>query len=96
MSERRSVIAEGEIIDYILTRKKMRNMRMRITSKLEVTISCPFSASIADVEKFIINNLDWIKQSKIKILQNATSLAKYEYMTGEKFLYLGKEYQLMV
>ena len=92
----RSVIAGEEKIDYILTRKKMRNMRMRITSKCEVTVSCPLSALITDVEKFVIKNIDWIKQSINKILQNATSLNNYEYMTGEKFLYLGKEYQLMV
>ncbi|MDE6471723.1 MAG: M48 family metallopeptidase [Clostridia bacterium] len=96
MSEMRSVIAGEEKIDYILTRKKMRNMRMRITSKCEVTVSCPLSALITDVEKFVIKNIDWIKQSINKILQNATSLNNYEYMTGEKFLYLGKEYQLMV
>ena len=96
MSERRSVNIGQERIDYILTRKKMRNMRMRITSKCEVTVSCPLSTLIPDVEKFIAKNIDWINQSKRKILQNATSLEKYEYMTGEKFLYLGKEYTLMV
>ena len=69
---------------------------MRITSKCEVTVSCPMRALVADVEKFIAKNIDWIKQSQQKILQNATSLEKYEYMTGEKFLYLGKEYTLMV
>lgn len=69
---------------------------MRITSKCEVTVSCPLHAPITDVEKFIAKNLQWIKQSQQKILQNATSLEKYEYMTGEKFLYLGKEYTLMV
>ncbi len=74
----------------------MRNMRMRITSKCEVTVSCPFHTPIADVEKFIEKNLDWIKQSQRSILQNATSLEKYEYMTGEKFLYLGNAYTLMV
>ena len=71
-------------------------MRMRITSKCEVTISCPLHAIVADVEQFIIKNIDWIKTSQRKILQNATSLEKYEYMTGEKFLYLGKEYELLV
>ena len=71
-------------------------MRMRITSKCEVTVSCPLHTAISDVEKFIAKNIDWIKQSQQKILQNATSLEKYEYMTGEKFLYLGKEYTFMV
>ena len=96
MSERLSLQVGQETIEYILTRKKMRNMRMRITSKLEVTVSCPLHTLVADVEKFIKKNIDWIKQSQQKILQNATSLEKYEYMTGEKFLYLGKEYTLMV
>ena len=96
MSERHSLQVGQENIEYILTRKKMRNMRMRITSKCEVTVSCPFHTLISDVEKFIEKNLDWIKKSQSSILQNATSLEKYEYMTGEKFLYLGKEYTLMV
>ena len=96
MSERLNVQVGQENIEYILTRKNMRNMRMRITSKCEVTVSCPMRTPIVDVEKFIEKNIDWIKQSQQKILQNATSLEKYEYMTGEKFLYLGKEYTLMV
>ena len=96
MSERLSLQVGQETIEYILTRKNMRNLRMRITSNREVAVSCPFRTAVADVEKFILKNLDWIKQSQQKILQNATSLEKYEYMTGEKFLYLGKEYTLMV
>ena len=96
MSERLSTQVGQEIIEYILTRKKMRNMRMRITSKREVTVSCPLHTAIADVETFIAKNIDWIKQSQQRILQNATSLEKYEYMTGEKFLFLGKGYTLMV
>ncbi|MDE5755614.1 MAG: M48 family metallopeptidase, partial [Clostridia bacterium] len=96
MSERLSLQVGQEEMEYILTRKKMRNMRMRITSKCEVTVSCPLHTLITDVEKFIAKNIDWIRQSQQKILQNATSLEKYEYMTGEKFLYLGKEYTLMV
>lgn len=96
MSERRSVNVGQEKIEYILTRKKMRNMRMRITSNCEVTVSCPLSAPITDVDKFVAKNIDWINKSRLQILQNATSLKKYEYMTGEKFLYLGKEYELLV
>ena len=96
MSERCAVLVGQERIEYILTRKKMRNMRMRITSKCEVTVSCPLRTPIADVDKFVAKNIDWIKTSQKKILQNATSLESYEYMTGEQFLYLGKKYTLMV
>ena len=96
MSEKLSVNVGEEKIEYILMRKKMSNMRMRIASNLDVVVSCPLATPLSDVEKFIIKNLNWIKRSKEKILQNATSLSKYEYMTGEKFLYLGKDYSLMV
>lgn len=96
MSERQIAELGGEKIEYILTRKNMRNIRMRITSKCEVTVSCPLRTPKEQVDKFVLRNIDWIKQSVQKILQNATSAEKYEYMTGEKFLFQGKEYTLMV
>lgn len=97
MSEMRVATVGGENIDYVLTRKRgMRNMRMRITAQCAVTVSCPFNTAIRDVEKFIAKNLGWIKENQEKIRANATNAERYEYMTGEVFLYLGRKYTLMV
>ena len=97
MSEMRFTNVNGEKIDYVLTRKRgMRNMRMRITAQCVVTISCPINTAIRDIEKFIAKSVGWIKENQAKIRADATNEKRYEYMTGENFLYLGKKVALMV
>ena len=95
MSEMRIATVNGERIDYVLTRKRMRNMRMRVTAQCMVTVSCPIYTSISDVENFIAKHILWIKESQAKIRADATNKERYEYMTGESFLYLGEKLTLM-
>lgn len=91
MSEMRTTTVNGERIDYVLTRKRMRNMRMRVTAQCMVTVSCPIYTAISDVENFIAKHILWIKESQAKIRADATNKERYEYMTGESFLYLGEK-----
>ena len=85
-------ILKGEIFgfNYVLTRKSVKNINIRIKNDGIVYISAPFRADKAYIESVLEKNAPKIRKS-IEKLKNAPK-------TGEKapvsMRFLGKEYDL--
>lgn len=95
MSEKRSVDIGGEMIEYTLTRRKMKNIRLRITVDGTLAVSAPARTSLGEIERVVVKHADWIRSATKKFAAQIPPTQKREYYTGEKFLYLGVEYTLV-
>lgn len=80
-----------------ITRKKIKNMYLRVHSDGRITVSAPKRASDKVIWDFINSKTDWIVTQRQKVLsgQNAVS-GQYTYATGEKHAFWGIPCPLLV
>lgn len=87
-----SIIFEGIQIRYSISRKAKKNISIRIKDTENIIISAPYFVSEEDIKKLVLNKAKWILE-KLEIVKNRGKIAR-EYIEGEIFMYLGKEYRL--
>ncbi len=80
-------------MDYQLIRSKRKTLSLQINRNAQLIVRAPHRLPIQQIEVFIQNKSNWIKQ-KTQALQNQI-IKKPDYLTGEKFLYLGNRYPLI-
>lgn len=95
--ETRTVNADGNIISYELTRKRVKNINLRITSDMRVTVSANKRVSVTRIDNFVISKSAFIiralnKFSKIKV----NEIKPLAYVSGERLLIFGEEYVIEV
>jgi predicted metal-dependent hydrolase len=77
-----------------LIRSKRRTIALIISNDARLIIRAPHHASMDEINKFISKHQDWIEK-KINIIKERNKNIKVrEFVQGENFLYLGKEYSL--
>jgi len=55
-------------IEFILTRKQMKNIRMRVKAPSgDVLVSAPYHTDLADIKQFVASKSEWILQAQRKI-----------------------------
>ena len=92
-----SVNYKGRKIKFTLKRKNVKNINLRVKRNLEVYVSANNQVPIDYIKEFVYSKAGWIE----KHLDYYKSIGKShegerEYIDGEAFLYLGKEYKLKV
>lgn len=85
-----------KILGYEVHRKKVKNINLRIRPNMEIYISAPMNLHSDYIENFIRSKEKWIKQVLKKIEEVKQNQLPYQYLSGEKHKYLGKEYKLEV
>ena len=78
-------------IKYDVKYTKSNKMSISVTKEALVKIRYHRSISTTKVIEYVEKHLDWIEKNFLK-----NFLPKRKYITGEKYLYLGKEYRLRV
>lgn len=91
------VVIAGEYKDfyYVIRRKGMKNMRMRVNGKGEVIVSCSLRISLERIHAFVVKNIDWVISEREKLKKEGV-LEERKFVTGEKYLYAGTDYMLVV
>ena len=87
----RQIILDGNTIEYELTRKRVRNINLRINPDGSVKVSCPSRTSIAEVEHFLRMETAFILRSLAKVssrIDNAARPSTYE--DGEQVKVFGE------
>jgi len=84
-----SIILSGKKFNYLILRKQISSIRLRIKSRHSFTISSPFFTPKIFINGFIKKNQDWIVQHAAKIShpKNIKNLKKLNI--------LGQDYQLI-
>ncbi|NUU95135.1 hypothetical protein XO10_02360 [Marinitoga sp. 1135] len=82
-------------IEYnIIKSPKRKTMSIIISEDGEVIVRIPNWISNYEAKKFVFNKREWIV-SKLMIFKKQ-KIPERKYVSGEKFLYLGKTYTLMI
>ncbi len=83
--QRLSITIAGERIYYSLTRKKVKNINLRIVKGGEICISAAPSVPVSVIEDFLIRKESWIREA-VKKMQAAAPVETEErkiYLLGE-------------
>jgi len=76
-----------------LVRAKRRTIALIVERDGSLTVRAPKRATLQDIRGFITEKTDWIIRSREKLKVMAAH-SKKEYVDGERFLFLGTEYEL--
>lgn len=96
MNEKRSVDCGGEVIEYTLARKKVKNVNMRVKADGSVSVSAPSRVSAKQIDDFVRSRCDFIRSSVERLsAESKSGLQEYDdaknYANGEKLSFLGEE-----
>lgn len=76
-----------------LIRAKRRTIALILERDGSLTVRAPKRATLQDIHGFIQEKEKWIERSREK-LKAIVTVPKKEFMDGETFLFLGKDYEL--
>lgn len=96
MNEKRSVDCGGEVIEYTLVRKKVKNVNMRVKADGSVSVSAPSRISAKQIDDFVRSRYDFIRSSVERLsVESKSGLQEYDdekiYANGDKLSFLGEE-----
>jgi predicted metal-dependent hydrolase len=76
----------------IYSTKRKRTTSLQVSKEGEIVVRAPKNTSQKYIQAFVNKNLKWIHEK----LENITPIIRRKYKEGEKFLYLGNEYPLLI
>ena len=95
--EKHSITYGDKIIEFEIHRKNVKNLNLSVKPDMTIVVSANGKVPIEVILKFVKSKASWIKKniSFFKDVQPEQSSQK-EYISGESFKYLGKQYRLKV
>jgi len=83
-------------IDVEITRKKIKNMNLRVCSPVgNIKVSAPKKMSVDSIHRFILSNLPWIRRQQKKI-RACPVVVRKEYKDGESHYFNGNIFLLKI
>ena len=84
------------IIQYKLIIKNIKNINIRVNHSGNVLVSAPAKLPANIVTDYVKSKASWIYKSLEAFKKKASMTVSKEYVSGESFLVLGKQYRLKV
>jgi predicted metal-dependent hydrolase len=86
-----------EKIEFEVERKQVKNVNLNVKPDMQVTVSASKDVPVDFIKDFVREKAAWIlkQQSYFEKVQ-PESVTEKEYVSGETFKYLGKQYRLKV
>ena len=95
--EQRMVQGKERIFEYILTRKSVKNLNMRVKPDGTIHVSANRLVPVKYIDNFVLNHEQTIIQALNKYEKiRANTLPPLQYVSGEKVRFLGEELHLLV
>lgn len=85
-------------LDFVLTRKRMRNIIMRIKADGTIAVSAPHRTPLEEITRFIVSKTDWINATKSKLSSavNELSYLPDSITNGQPIVLFGQAYYLQI
>lgn len=92
----KTIILNGQKIEYELTRKSVKNINLRIRSD-GVHVSCSRLVPVSTVESFMRSNADFILKALNKLeSRESINASRLDYRDGDLVAYMGEKLPLKV
>lgn len=97
LMEKHSTIYGNKVIEFEVIRKNIKNINLNVKPDMTVVISANDKVPLDYILKFVKEKSPWIvkKVGYFKEVQPEQTTVK-DYISGESFKYLGKQYRLRV
>ncbi|AQX53080.1 M48 family metallopeptidase [Priestia flexa] len=95
--ERHQIHYGNKIIDFLIERKNVKNVNLNIRPDMTIHVSAHEKVPLSFIYDFVKSKGEWIVKNVKNfedVLPNKQS--EREYVSGESFKYLGKQYRLRV
>lgn len=95
--EKHSVSYNGRIIEFELLRKNIKNINLNVKPDMTVMVSASEKVPLDYIKKYVRSKAFWILKN-ISYFGEVQSEyhAKREFVSGESYKYLGKQYRLKI
>lgn len=95
--ERYTINYDNKVIEFELKRKNVKNINLRIKRDASIMVSVNKDVPIEYIQEFIKSKAPWIiKHVKHFEKVQSEKIINKEYVSGETFKYLGRQYRLKV
>lgn len=85
------------VIPYTIDWSEGReSISLSIDSSLELTVTAPMKATVADIESMLDSRQEWLLEKLYGLQEQEEPPYPKEYLSGEKLQYRGRQYQLEV
>lgn len=81
---------------YELFRQERKTLSLSVFPDFAIVVKCPASADSERVEAFLRRKWFWLEKQLRFFRKYQRRIIRKEYLSGESFLYLGKQYALAV
>lgn len=78
------------------SRKRRKTISLQISDKSEIVIAAPHFTPLEEINRFVQEKQNWINKTIRTQKEEAIRIKEREFITGEKFYYLGASYPLEV
>lgn len=94
--EKQKFIFGSHIYHYDLVMEERKTLSLTVSPNLEILVKCPIKAENDRIEKFLKRKWFWLEKQLHFFKKYQYSTYKKEYLSGESFFYLGRQYKLLV
>jgi len=91
-----SFVYDTQKIEFAVMKSKRKSLSIAIQPDGNLLVKAPFFMPDDEIVKWVKTKTGWIVRQRAKILEQQQQNPPKQYVTGEKFLYLGQEYKLEV
>ena len=95
--EKHTVLTSDGAQDYVLERKKVKNINLRVKPDCTVYVSAPSRVTVREIEGFIRSKSRYIRRAtEYYRTRPKTEKAEMKYVSGEKIKLLGTDVELKI
>ncbi|WP_252243084.1 MULTISPECIES: SprT family zinc-dependent metalloprotease [unclassified Clostridium] len=87
---------KGESIDFQIIRRKRKSICIKIDLNGEVQVVAPMRTSKEHILNFVNSKHDWIVEKRRELKNVLNKKVKREFINDGTFMYLGKEYPILL
>lgn len=82
--------------EYYLVLQDRKTVALTVQPSLNIILKCPFLYDADKIERFLKRKWLWLEKQVQFFKKYQKKMVQKEYVSGESFLYLGRQYQLLV
>ncbi len=84
------------IYKYELIKQDRKTLSLTVTPDLKIILKCPHNADNEKIELFLKRKWFWLEKQLSFFKKYKRNIYEKEYISGEGYLYLGRQYKLIV
>jgi len=82
--------------EYYLVEQDRKTVALTVQPSLNIILKCPIGYEANKIERFLKRKWLWLEKQVQYFKKYKKKIEKKEYVSGESFLYLGRQYKLLI